>query len=598
MSNLLDALLDKFSTTISFQGSIFNLEIGDWLVKLVIAVLIVVDLRNFAKWYRREGIGGGIDYLVTVVFMQAIAIIIFWYGPQWTSYLLPILSAELLRWLLLFALSVGVYFGTRKHGGRRGLATYLVHLGIFLLGWLLGKWAGIILVSIPLLVALYFTLYHLAIAIIPSADPDSLFLNLGQVRGIFTELISLLYRDSRSEPQAHGQKSIRELLSELASAIGKMGGEKYQRFMILFWYLWGFQYPQMAIADTIGRQIETRIPGSPFKKLGAPGMIWCKSSQVVGLTDGPNFARVGGPGPVFTKHFERPVQISDLSRSASEAELVGCVDLRMQFRSTVFNAVSKDGHTFEAVLFIAFSIDSQKEWSRAEYHRLRKANPILEGGRICDKGTEAYSYNQARVQAALSRTAIDDSTAASRVKAIHWDEWVLSQMCEAAQQVLCQRNLDELWRPRANGPGKNALDEIGNELKALMAPRLQEFGIQLGGARVVNYILPQDHPVVKQQIATWSASWENRAQEMLAEGQAEADRLELEARAYARYMFLTMVAEGLEKAKQVHRDLPKRVVAMRIIAAMEDLLRQRPGTASEEPAEHVAAIRQRMLPRS
>jgi hypothetical protein len=127
---------------------------------------------------------------------------------------------------------------------------------------------------------------------------------------------------------------------------------------------------------------------------------------------------------------------------------------------------------------------------------------------------------------------------------------------------------------------------------------MQEFGIQLAAARVVNYLIPEDHPVVKQQIATWSAAWEKRASELLADGQAQAERLELEAKAYARYMFLTMVAEGLEKAKGVNKDLPKHVVAMRTIAAMEELLKQRPGAANEEAAGHVAAIRQRILPHS
>ena len=46
-------------------------------------------------------------------------------------------------------------------------------------------------------------------------------------------------------------------------------------------------------------------------------------------------------------------------------------------------------------------------------------------------------------------------------------------------------------------------------------------------------------------------------------------------------MFLTMVADGLEKARAVDSDLPKHVIAMRIIGAMEELLKQQPGTASQ-----------------
>jgi hypothetical protein len=610
MGNILDGFLEIVAktltsavtppgTAIAFTRPAAEPEISNWIFWLVIAWLIVSDLRNFAKWCKKEGLAGGIDYLWSIVLIQAGAVLIFWYMPLWIdrSSTWTILSAEVIRWVFLYLGSIGVYFGTRKHGGRRGLMAYLVVLSIFLLGWSFGRWFGILLVAVPLLLALGFSLYQLAIAIVPAADPDAPFLNLGEVKRISGTLLSRLLNPSAQEASPSNQKSIGELFREFASAIRKTPGEKFKRFQILFWYLCGLQYPLIVISDTTGRQMEVRISGSPFKKIGAPGMIWCRSNQVVGLTDGPNFARVGGPGPVFTEHFERALQLMDLARSASEPELMGCVDLRTQLRSTVIEAVSKDGHSFQAVLFIAFCIDAQKEWPRAEHHRLQKANTILEAGRVCDRGTEAYPYNAARVQAALSTTAIDDSVS-SGMKAIHWDQWVLSRMCEAAQEVLSQRNLDELWRPRGNGPGKNTLDEIGGELKTRMAPRMQEFGIQLAAARVVNYLIPEDHPVVKQQIATWSAAWEKRAHELLADGQAQAERLELEAKAYARYMFLTMVAEGLEKAKGVNKDLPKHVVAMRTIAAMEELLRQRPDASSAEAAGHVAAIRQRMLPRS
>ncbi len=609
MSNILDALFDILATILSVviaplakaigvAGPILNLQIGDWVLRLVVALLIVSDLLNTAKWYRREGLGKGIEYAVFIVFIQAVAIIFFWFYPQWLDLSTNSkISAAGIRWVLLFAGSIGWYAATRKHGRFRGLLTYLAHIALFRLGWQFGEWIGVILISVPLLLALYFSLYHLAMAIVPAANPDAPFLSFDEVKKIAADLWSILKKAFGPEPKLPELTDLFKLLTRFTSAISKMGGEKWRRFLILFWYLWGHQYPQIVVPDTLGRQIETRISGSPFRKLGAPGMIWCKSNQVVGLTDGPNFARVGGPGPVFTEHFERPVQLLDLARSASEAELVGCVDLRTQLRSTPIDAVSKDGHPFQAILFIAFSIDPQEEWPRADYHRLQKANPILKEGRTCDQGTKAYPYNQARVQAALSTTAINDAMP-SGSKAIHWDEWVLNQLSEATRLVLSQRNLDEIWRPCADGPGKNALDEIGGEIKTRMAPKLQEFGIQLFTARVVNYNLPEDHPVVKQQIANWNATWDKRAKEILADGQAEANRLELEARAYARYMFLTMVADGLKKAKDVHQDLPKRVVAMRVIAAMEELLRQRPGATSEETVGHLAAIRQRMLPRS
>jgi hypothetical protein len=502
-----------------------------------------------------------------------------------------------MRWLLLFGFSIVWFTSTRRRSGYRGVLTYLAHLSIFLLGWQFGQWIGILIISIPLLLASYVAMYYLAMAIIPAADPDAPFLSVQEYGRLFKALYPLLEQIFKSNPIELYRKDIAALAKKFASAVTTIGGEKWKRFLVFVWYLWGIQYPHLVIADTFGRRIEERIHGTPFGS-GAPGLIWCKSNQVVGLTTGPSFGRIAGPGVVFSERFERAVQIADSSnqRSGSDLELVGCVDLRTQFRSIPFEAVSKDGHSFCAALFASFAIDRQEEWPRAEYHRLQRANAILKDGRVCDQGTGSYRYNAARVQAALSTVAINSSTSPADANTVHWDTWALNRLCEGARQVLAQRNLDELWRPRSDGPGKNALDEIGSEIKALMAPKLQVFGIQLNAARVVNYEIPKDHPVVKQQVATWKAAWEKRATEMLADGQAEAERLELEAKAYARCMFLTMVADGLEKARAVDSNLPKHVIAMRIIGAMEELLKQQPGIASQESSDRLSEIKRTIVP--
>lgn len=606
MRNILSWLLDIFirilalvieplSKFIGSKGPILSSWIGDGLFILIITSIIVVDLMSFVKRFRRDGFWRGITFsLIIIVFETVVGILIYTYVQEWMFlYLVSRPIAEFIRWLLLFLPSIAIYVYGRRSNGARGLWTYLAHLGLFVVGWLFGKWIGIFLISLPLLLAFYVTLYYMAVAIVPAADPDSPLISRSELKLVIANLFSLAKKILGPESGSLKRKSIAEITAKLTLVRSRLVGERWKRFLVLFWYLWGFQYPHLVITDTVGRQMETRIPGNAFIKTFAPGLIWCKSNQVIGLTTGPGFGRVAGPGVVFTRCFERPIQIADPShrRSGSEFELVGCVDLRTQFRSTKIDAVSKDGHPFRAVLFASFSIDRQEEWPRAEYHRLQQANPLLKAGRTCDQGKGIYRYSAARVQAALSTTAINNSTSPSGANAVHWDEWTLNQVCEGARQILSQRNLDELWRPRSDGPGKNALDEIGSEIKALMAPKLHESGIQLNGTRVVDFeILEED--VVKQQVATWKAAWEKRATEMLADGRAEAERLELEAKAYARCMFLTMVADGLEKARVIDPDLPKHVIAMRIIGAMEELLKQQPGATSEDAAGHLTAIKQ------
>jgi len=513
-----------------------------WVYTEVCTLLRYRPKKSELRSILHQGWKRGLNFSITVAVLMDIGILI-WNSPffLFRSGLLikSTTTIEVFHWFLVFALSGVVYLMTKKHSGRRGFLTYLGHVSILLLGYLIDRWVGVLLISFPLLLTNYYCLYHLAMAIIPAANPDAPLFRR-------TKFI-----DSHSE--------------------------KWQRFKIMFWYLWGLQYPLLVVTDTIGRQIETRVPGSQFRRGLAPGLIWLRSNQAVGLTTGPKFARAEGPGPVFTRHFERPVDV---------------VDLRTQLRTAEVEAVTKDGNPVKAILFTAFAIDRQ-EWTTDEYHRLLKANPILEKGRKLDQHSGNYPYNQARIQAALGTTAQAASAAEAEVQTIHWDDWVLNRLEEATRLVLSQRNLDELWRPRSDGLGKNALDEIGSEIKSLMVSPLQENGIQLFTARVVNYVFPKEHPVINRQIETWKVSWENRAAQTLAEGQAEAERLEREARAYARSMFLTLVADGLEKARLVNTDMPKHVVALRIIGAMEELLKRQPGVASKETQDLLSAVKQK-----
>jgi hypothetical protein len=127
-----------------------------------------------------------------------------------------------------------------------------------------------------------------------------------------------------------------------------------------------------------------------------------------------------------------------------------------------------------------------------------------------------------------------------------------------------------------------------------MAPRLREHGIHLFAARVVNYDFSDEHPIVKQQIASWSSGWEKKVMETLADGEAEAERLKREAKAYAHTIFLTLVAEGLQKARQVNENLPNYVIAMRVITAMEELLNQQTEAGNTETIEHLKAVKQKI----
>jgi hypothetical protein len=281
---------------------------------------------------------------------------------------------------------------------------------------------------------------------------------------------------------------------------------------------------------------------------------------------------VDGPGTVFiNRRFERLFEV---------------VDLRTQLRTNEIEAISKDGNPFKAILFGAFAIDRQ-EWSIADFHRLRAVAPLLKEGKPLTHNRGSFPFSPVRVRAALSLTGVAVGTADQESASIHWDNRVMSQLEEAARFVLAQRNLDELWRPRDDKKGASALNEIGAEIIGQTKSLLQEKGVNLFSARVVNFVFPENHPIIEQQIKTWSSLWQQRAAQTIARGDAEAGRLQQEAKAYARSILLTSLAEGLQKTNVSRPDLARNIIALRFIGALEELIQQQP---SETRAEYLARL--------
>ncbi len=171
---------------------------------------------------------------------------------------------------------------------------------------------GLALISMPVLAFYYYMLFHLAMVVVPVNDPNNL-------------------------------------------------QELWQRFLIFVWYQWGFQYPNWMVTDTAGGKIDERIPGDQFGS-AAPGLVWARSHQVVGLTTGMTFSRVPDPGTIFTRQYESPLAV---------------VDLMIQSRTSWVEVISSEGIPFRALLFTAFRVDKEK-WDRELYHKLLPQNPLLE----------------------------------------------------------------------------------------------------------------------------------------------------------------------------------------------------------------------------
>ena len=86
--------------------------------------------------------------------------------------------------------------------------------------------------------------------------------------------------------------------------------------------------------------------------------------------------------------------------------------------------------------------------------------------------------------------------------------------------------------------------------------------------------------ITRQQIPVWRTRWEQRAVQKIAQAEAEAEQKLLDTTTLARSMLITSIAESLKQSKT--KNLPRYLVAMRFLGALDDLLNQQPSLAASE----------------
>ena len=507
----------------------------DIIVSLVCLILLARAVVSYTYHrIQKDGWGKGI-YLGALAFLEAILLVVL-------IYLLPLLLARVLnnrfsvssiRWVVLYLWAFLMWrIFSRQNGGRRSLNSIFLVLTIFLLGWQYNHWLGILLVSVPILWILIHAMDKLAQVVLPAASPED-------------------------------------------------KNEKWLKTRAYRKYMLGIQYPFRVATKKAGRDLDERVPGDPTNDFGVPGIVWTWSHQVVGLSRGVEFDRVDGPGTIFTNLFEAPIAL---------------IDLRTQLRTSTIEAVTKDGMKVPAVVFMAFAIDKDKwpkaDWPKAFASRIRHLFPDnLE----LDHAQGSYPYSSSRVRSILSTAGINTVTQDGERPEVYWDEWVVKQVERAAREVLSERSLDELWRPRNDGPGVSALDEMSQSLRGLIAPKLTEVGVNLFAARIVNFQFDEDSQVARQNIKTWSTYW----QQQVVEAQADAEaiyREEIEkAHAFSKSILLDAIAEGLSAARNINEDLPRHVIAQYYVHALEEYIKKQPGLDAAESKKRLEDMKSFLL---
>ncbi|HSL46699.1 MAG TPA: hypothetical protein VK897_24905 [Anaerolineales bacterium] len=504
-------------------------------VTLSFLIYLATAVFSYARGrIQKDGLGKG-GYLGIVAGTEAILLVTMIYFLPWllARGLDHRVNVSTITWILLYSVLVPMWYSmTHKTSGRRGLYAILIVLTTLLLGWQYHRWIGILFISIPVLRIFYEVIDKLAQVILPASDPE--------------------------DPD-----------------------EKRQKTQAYLMYMLGLQYPFWAASKKAARDFDKRIDGNTSNDYGRPGLAWTWPHQVLGLSRGIEFIKACGPGTIFTGQYEAPVAL---------------VDLRRQFRTSVVEAITKDGMKVPAVVFMAFDIDDEK-WPKAEWSRAfsAKMKHTLPGSLDLDHTKGSYPYSSGRVRAALSMAGLNTSPQDGEKQEFFWDEWVIRQIEHATREVLSERSLDELWCPQNDEQGVSAQDEMAMAIRSLVRPKLTEFGVNLLAARIINFNFEQDSQIARQNIKTWSTYWEQQVTEAQADAEA-IYREEIEkAHAFSKSVLLDAIAEGMNAARKKREDLPRHVIAQYYVHALEEYIKKQPGLDVAAAKKRVEEMRNILL---
>ncbi len=443
-----------------------------------------------------------------------------------------ILFPTVLRWIeLSFLLIIVANLFGHEHGDGRWLRSSLGHIAAIFLGFAVNRWAGILCISLPTLLAYYFVLYRMAIIVLPTSNPEDI-------------------------------------------------AEKWKRFGVLVSYAWGIQYPLIVVGKHAWDKVETRISGDFARDLlPAPGFIWTQSHQVVSITGGMQFKRVDGPGMVFTGYLERPEQI---------------FDLRLQLRTNEIDVISKDGISFVVRIFTGFRMDPVP-WKKEEYDKLRPMNTILRGADKPSFTKGSFPYSNLRVQAALGVTSTKADNEKTTIYWDQWavnvvEDQARKVISQKKLDELWRPAEDKKFANAMDSIAKEIKESAEFTLRAngilLVMARVVNFRFPKIGKHANENPDETDEidEISKQQIATWAAEWDRKRDGILSEANAESEHAQQAARAYAKEIMLNSIAESLQKTKEINPRLPQYVIATRFLSTLQNQLgKQTP--EGEENAE-------------
>jgi hypothetical protein len=266
-----------------------------------------------------------------------------------------------------------------------------------------------------------------------------------------------------------------------------------QAVQMVLGYLTSYPKPVWFVEDG---ELRTRIVGSPFLGSG-PGCVVTEPENLVLLKTASNVLRIAGPGVTLTQAMVTPAQV---------------VDLRNQFRSTVVNAVTRDGIEVSVPVSSLFRVDrGQKEIALGKpwpYRHGRSVFHAVFGAEVDPAGRSSHDFHAANP----------------------WEDRPLALASHKARQAISFYSLDQLYSspstdvmdihkslervfslpPVQTPPDPLVRSTLGKLVQRAVRQIFEAEGLEILGGSIGNRILPLQRDVINQRVAKWKMAFESK----------------------------------------------------------------------------------------
>lgn len=518
-----------------------NKFIGAVATTVACVFLVYAIVRYISKALKENGaaIGTLLGLLYTIMVLIPAAI---YYGvPYWIEHTFGGDTGTELdtvaQWVFITIAGIAMLL-KRKHVENHAWRMWTITLLTFAVGWwLLGKWFGVMLFSLPMLAIYLLIAFQFSQAVIPAQS----------------------YKD---------QKEIR------------------QRFVSFAAYLFGVQAPFWKSLTMDAKEADKLIDGDKGISSHIKPLMWTYPHQAAGVLKGSEF-NARGPGMFFLEKGEQPFDLVDLRVRSMDTPIKAVSRDGIPLEAKVVVIFQVDNSTYSVETHIKLrkenilleqapntNLDGMFPYSRGRVKAalsLRSVREDKNGIKTVERWEKhilALAEKQARE--ILSGRSVEELWRAR-----------LNADGSAAEEIT-----QEMKRALEPELKKNGILLINAKVTDLILAADKSTDKE------------KEAVVIDLQVAAWRMELERKQSMRRAEAEAEAERTQQEARAYAHSVLMTAIAEGLQQAQAIHPNLPRYVIALRYLGTLEKLIEEQGDEnepANQQARQNVSLARKQVL---